>query len=180
MKRCENCFENNSDGATNCVICGETLDVPQMAGEAGSDTFGGEVGSEIPREISDAAVEEATETSDIAIAVEEQLDDDDYRAYTEMADDDPDIGPIEVVQDNDWESAVIGSGEGSSVYVAGDSSLVAPEVAMDETPEVGSTPSETAMNGAPVEAGQVVIQVFHDEDPRIVHNHVLSRAHIVC
>ena len=29
MKRCDNCFEENSDGATNCVICGESLAVPQ-------------------------------------------------------------------------------------------------------------------------------------------------------
>lgn len=29
MKHCDNCFETNSDGATNCVICGEPLDVPQ-------------------------------------------------------------------------------------------------------------------------------------------------------
>ena len=33
MKRCENCFENNSDGATNCVICGEPLAVPQLNDE---------------------------------------------------------------------------------------------------------------------------------------------------
>ncbi len=30
MKRCDNCFEVNSDGATNCVICGEPMDVPQL------------------------------------------------------------------------------------------------------------------------------------------------------
>ncbi|GAF99514.1 unnamed protein product, partial [marine sediment metagenome] len=30
MKTCDNCFEINSDGATNCVICGELLDVPQV------------------------------------------------------------------------------------------------------------------------------------------------------
>jgi len=30
MKRCDNCFEVNSDGATNCVICGEAMDVPQL------------------------------------------------------------------------------------------------------------------------------------------------------
>ncbi len=30
MKRCDNCFEVNSDGATNCVICGEAMEVPQL------------------------------------------------------------------------------------------------------------------------------------------------------
>jgi hypothetical protein len=30
MKRCENCFEQNNDGATHCVICGEVLDVAQI------------------------------------------------------------------------------------------------------------------------------------------------------
>jgi hypothetical protein len=30
MKRCDNCFEVNSDGATNCVICGEPMNVPQL------------------------------------------------------------------------------------------------------------------------------------------------------
>lgn len=32
MKKCNNCLESNSDGATNCVICGEALPVDQIDG----------------------------------------------------------------------------------------------------------------------------------------------------
>ena len=31
MKKCENCFEENTDGATHCVICGEPMVVGVMA-----------------------------------------------------------------------------------------------------------------------------------------------------
>jgi len=49
MKRCDNCFEVNSDGATNCVICGEAMDVPQL--EADDMTM--------PAAISPSAAEDA-------------------------------------------------------------------------------------------------------------------------
>jgi hypothetical protein len=34
MKQCANCLEQNTDGATNCVICGEGLPVAQVGEEA--------------------------------------------------------------------------------------------------------------------------------------------------
>jgi hypothetical protein len=40
MKKCANCFEQNTDGATNCVICGEVLPVAQVGEEAPTEAKG--------------------------------------------------------------------------------------------------------------------------------------------
>jgi hypothetical protein len=39
MKTCNNCFEQNTDGATHCVICGEALPVIQVVEEEHPDTI---------------------------------------------------------------------------------------------------------------------------------------------
>jgi hypothetical protein len=40
MKQCANCLEQNTDGATNCVICGEGLPVAQVGEEAPQEAKG--------------------------------------------------------------------------------------------------------------------------------------------
>ena len=189
MKRCDNCFENNSDGATNCVICGEPLPVPQLG--AGDDSGVANAASEssvydpetgaskpwgAPQDSSYSSDEidaaEAFEGSDIAIAIQEyaaengEVDLSDSKVVGEdpegpMADagDDSPVEeetPTVLLMDDDWADD---ESDSSNVDV------------VEETVATANSESsvvDTAL--AEVATGTVVLQVFHDDEPRVVQS----------
>jgi hypothetical protein len=116
MKRCDNCFESNSDGATNCVICGDPLAVPQ---------------------ISESVVADEVE---IELEVEEPV-----QAGPDQA---PDPVEVEVEMVEDFEDTIKRP------------TVPAPEPVPEPVPM-------QAQDGS----GTVVLQVFHDSEPRVVHVH---------
>ncbi len=164
MKRCDNCFESNSDGATNCVICGEPLAVPQAMG--GDDST---PGSSL-HDFSDGAAQEMTQGSEVAVAVEDVVDDDIDAAYTAMDDDDDDVGPVEVLDDTGWEEAYFGGDDDDMNDVDPDADM---DSDTDVDMDVDDAPIGTDSVKTGVATGQVVIQVYHDDEPTVVHVHPL-------
>ena len=190
MKRCDNCFENNSDGATNCVICGEALVVPQagMDGEApaGDSSVVGSspVGASMDEEKSAL---EAYEGSDIAIAIQEFAEENDESESAtvllmddDWADDEATDTPVSGAADScvvgtDAPEIVTDCGDPPSVVDAaiasGESSMVGGSSVVGESATAGGSSmvgGSSVVGNAAVASGTVVLQVYHDSDPRVV------------
>jgi hypothetical protein len=136
MKRCDNCFESNSDGATNCVICGDTLAVPQV-----SQPSEPRVADEVEIELD---VEEEPERAAEPVEVE-----------------------VEVVEDFEEDTV--------KRPVVAEAPAPAPEPEPESAPAPQAEPQAAAPARPPpvpvVPGGTVVLQVFHDSEPRVVHVH---------
>ena len=184
MKRCENCFENNSDGATNCVICGEPLAVPQLNDEtpvtdSSDSTMTGSTPIGTTFDNDEAAAAEAFEGSDIAVAIEEFA-----KENEEISDEVVDeAAPAVMLLDDDWaddsaDSRIFAeSAMTSSKVFPADSDLVGETEDVAEASE-GGTSDSTMVDGMETTGvatagalGTVVLQVYHDDEPRIVHSY---------
>lgn len=192
MKRCENCFENNSDGATNCVICGEPLAVPQLndeipameskdadSSESSDSTMTGStpIGTTFDNEAAEAA--EAFEGSDIAVAIEEFA-----KENGEISDEVVDeAAPAVMLLDDDWaddsaDSRIFAeSAMTSSKVFPADSDIVGETEDVPEASDGGSSDS-TMVDGMGTTGvatagalGTIVLQIYHDDEPRVVHTY---------
>ena len=184
MKRCDNCFENNSDGATNCVICGEPLAVPQLNDEtpvtdSSDSTMTGSTPIGTTFDNDEAAAAEAFEGSDIAVAIEEFA-----KENEEISDEVVDeAAPAVMLLDDDWsddsaDSRIFAeSAMTSSKVFPADSDLVGETEDVAEASE-GGTSDSTMVDGMETTGvatagalGTVVLQVYHDDEPRVVHSY---------
>ena len=158
MKRCENCFEQNSDGATHCVICGEPMTVVQIQDDDSA---------------ADPAAEESGEPATAAQATEEAAAD-------------PAAGAPSLLSGSEeaQESLVPASEPVAAAPEWGPLSVATPA---DETPAPAEAPPPPAkpqsaapsppraIPATPAKAARAgvraVIEVYHDSEPRVVHSH---------
>lgn len=149
MKRCDNCFESNSDGATNCVICGDPLDIPQVAGHTSVALA---KASPVEDDLQDAPVRAPlSEPEDDLVEPEDDL--------VEVE--------VEIVEDFDEDPTA---------------TIRRPALEPESAPEPAAAPPAPQPQPAqpqpaqpqppvPDEGGTIVLQVFHDTEPRVVHAH---------
>lgn len=104
MKQCKNCLEQNTDGATNCVICGEGLPVAQVGEEAPVEEAKGTGLLELDRAISETEVKTLYDAGPIDPEAAKKL--------LEQAQADPkkfleETGPLQLVEIADLKKAAI-------------------------------------------------------------------------
>jgi hypothetical protein len=149
MKRCDNCLEPNSDGATHCVICGESLDVAQV--EAASEGLIDDADLEV---IAEQPAESAVSSSELMIDLEEHEVSAPASVTVPLADElpPPPAPPIDI------SAEALPAGEAIAA-IAASNPVPSTDVA---SPPPSPAPSLT---------GKLVIEVYHDSEPRVVHTH---------
>jgi len=165
MKRCENCFEQNSDGATHCVICGESMTVVQIQDNDSA---------------ADPAPEQSGEPATVAQATEEAAADPaagapSLRSGSEEAQEGPVPASEPVAAAPEWGplSVAAPADEPPAPAEAPPAPAEAPvptakpqSAAPSPPPAIPATPTKAAKAGV-----RAAIEVYHDSEPRVVHSH---------
>jgi hypothetical protein len=192
MKRCDNCFENNTDGAAHCVICGEPLAVKQIVAlvdatlpdipHVVSRTFGGapppkvatpdsepELEAEVESPASEAERDDVTlcdSPQALEICACDETDDED------AAESSPDAAESD---EADTLAEVVAAVAAEVALAAEDKDptpIALPTLTAAESMVAAAAAAQSAQPvAAPGGLGQVVLQVFHDTEPRVVYSH---------
>lgn len=153
MKQCANCLEQNTDGATNCVICGEGLPVAQVGEEAPTEAKGTGL-LELDRAISETEITQLYEAGPIEPEAAKKI--------LEQAQADPkkfleETGPLQLVE-----------------------LAKEPEATPDPIAELCKKAQENigVVTASPPEyigefPVKTAIEVYHDSEAKVVHTHVI-------
>ncbi|MCU0661326.1 MAG: FHA domain-containing protein [Myxococcota bacterium] len=147
MKLCENCFEQNSDGATHCVICGETMSVQQVLRQEAAE----EPALEVEVEVVEAMIEGESSSAEMASEPE--------RDQAEI--------PTEVSLSQELKEVDESPSE-PSPKKAKAKAKAKPKPKPKEKKKkvaVSAEPSQEA------EGLSAVLEVYHDSEPQVVHVH---------